>query len=198
MFDFDFKFSSMIKIVSDIKKQVDYANVRAVNKVLLLTQDKTVNQLLPKKFTLRTKWWQPRTRFGFNIAFAKKDNPEGTLGSRAPWLKLQEEGGTKTPTSAQNVALPTRFARTSPTSVLTKKVRPKYLFSKGKAFVLPTRVGPEIFVRQEGKIVPMYMLRRNVHMRPILEFVNTANKIVADNYQQVYDEALKYAFATAR
>lgn len=181
-------------------KAVDWANAKAANDLAVLIQTNTVENLLPKKFTLRTKWFQPRTRLGFNIQFANPNRPEAIIGSRAPWLKLQEEGGTKSPHSTKNLSIPMKGARPTDASLIAKEDRPRSLFrgKKSKAFVVNTASGPIIFVRKNKfETIPYYSLKASAKVKPILEFIKTGNDLVSSQYQSVYQAAWVFSLEHA-
>ncbi len=100
----------VLRTVADVPRQAQYATMQAINATMLEVQAFTLDHLLPDKFTLRAKgapWQKPGTKYGFNLKFANKTRLEGTLGSQAPWLDLQERGGVKHGSGGHRVAIPT-------------------------------------------------------------------------------------------
>ncbi len=98
------------KALQNAAKQVRFATAQAANDTAKEVQAFTVNDLLPQKFTLRSKgtpWQKPGNKLGFNIKFANKETLTSTIGSQADFLKLQEEGGTKK--TSGRIAVPTSF-----------------------------------------------------------------------------------------
>src|SRR5262245_21620935 len=136
--------------VSNVGKQLRYAASVAVNKAAEAVQTHTVTRLLPAKFTLRKRgagWWQPRTALGWNIKFARRTDAEPTsvIGSRADWLPLQEEGGTKRTESGKALGIPQEGGgRPDKTAVVPARLKVKRLLarSRRKGFFLNTRHGP--------------------------------------------------------
>lgn len=117
--------------VKNAAKQVAFASAQALNDTAKDVQGFTVNSLLPSRFTLRAKgapWFKPGTALGFNIRFANKTNLRAVLGSRADWLKLQEEGGTKTGTRSKTVAIPTKFWKAKE-EIMAKHKKPRALLA---------------------------------------------------------------------
>lgn len=97
--------------IKSIPRQAKFAASKANNDLALDIQEHEVKTQLPSKLTLRSKgtpWYKPGTRFGINIKFASISNLTAIVGSRADWLKLQEEGGTKS-AGSHRVAIPTAF-----------------------------------------------------------------------------------------
>jgi hypothetical protein len=98
-----------VATLTNAQRQIPFAASQACNDVARDVQQWTIRERLPEAFTLRSRgapWWRPGTRMGFNIQFAKKTSLTAVLGSQADWLKLQEEGGTKT-ADGHRVAIPT-------------------------------------------------------------------------------------------
>lgn len=115
-----------IKLLRNAQKQVTFANVQACNKTALDVQTFTVSNLLPRKFTLRSKgapWYRPGTRFGFNINFASKKKVESRIGSRADWLERQEKGGEKK-VEGHKLAIPSRFWKAKE-EIMSREKKPK-------------------------------------------------------------------------
>lgn len=97
--------------LKNVQKQVRFAISLAANETAKEIQAFTLNDLLPEKFTLRSRgapWQKPGTKYGFNVKFATKQTLTAVIGSQADWLKLQEEGGTKQ-VQGHRVAVPTLF-----------------------------------------------------------------------------------------
>ena len=101
-----------LRTVKNAPRQIRFAAVQAVNSTAVSVQRAVVSRLLPDRFTLRSRgrpWQQPGGPFGFNVRpFARmtQAEPYAVLGSRADWLKLQEEGGVKTTASGKALAIP--------------------------------------------------------------------------------------------
>lgn len=102
----------VIRNISNLPKQVRFATAQAINATAKEAQQKTLSDLLPSKFTLRSKgapWQKPGGKFGFNIRpFATRDSLTATLGSQADWLSLQEKGGVKR-IQGHRIAIPSPF-----------------------------------------------------------------------------------------
>lgn len=173
---------AVIKRLLNLPKKVRYAAAKAVNDTAKEVQTFTVQSLLPDKFTLRARgapWWKPGNPLGFNIKFANKDTLTGEVGSRANWLKLHEEGGTKTARSGGRIAI-VEGARPSPTSVIPRARKPRQMMDSGKAFMVPTKAGPGIYERAGKKLHLLYLIKPSAQINPELDYVESGKKI-ADN-----------------
>lgn len=198
-----------IDYLTTIRKQMPFAASLGVNNLAKEAQADTAHRLLPSVFTLRTPWYLSGTRYGFNIKFSKKtDNPiQSILGSAADWLKLQEEGGEKTPTTASSLSLPTDQSQPNKTDVLKKNIRPKALFESGKAFVIKKANGEEVLMIRKGKdklgkrtgnLRAMYLFKKSGNVRAKLGFVEAETALVNSRYDIVMNQALLRALETAK
>lgn len=190
-----------------IARQIRFAAVNTVNKVALQLQAATVTEVLPHAFTLRSRgagWWQPRTALGFNLRFAKRKDPEpkAILGSRADWLPLQEQGGTKA-RPGHRLAIPIT-ARTSPSSVIPRARKPRRLVAAKKAFVIRTTEGggfSGIFERVGSgprDIRLVYLLEKSAEVKPRLRFEAEMERRLGPLLQSTFDHEFRAALATMK
>lgn len=202
----------------DIPKQIRYATMQTINDCAKAVQAHQIEKQLPGKLTLRSKgspWWKPGTRFGVNIRpYATRDNPRAVVGSQADWLKLQEQGGTKK-AGGHRLAIEAG-ARPGKTAVLPRALKPRQLLrrsgdvtftragkrrtsrSNGRGFIIPTRSGPAIFVRESDGLKLMYMLEQSATIPPILEFFVSGKELVDAMYQRTFEANFNRAMQTAR
>lgn len=187
----------------DLPKQVRFAEMQAINDTAKAVQQYEIDTVLPGNLTLRgSGWWKPGTRFGINIRpFATKANLRAVVGSQANWLQLVETGGTKTATG-HRLAIEAG-ARPSETAVLPRNVKPRALLNSrnrrgGKGFIIQTKSGPAIFIREGGTLKLMYMLEQSANIHPILKFFIMGEAFVQEIYQKIFDIRLKNAIATAK
>lgn len=201
----------------NLPKQVQFATLQTVNDCAVAVQKFEIQSQLPSVFTLRSRgspWWKPGTRFGVNVRFATKQTLKAIVGSRADWLLKQEEGGTKTG-NGHRLAIEAG-ARSSDQSVLTSAVKPRQLLrrrgdvsvsksgtartarSDGRGFIIQTKSGPGIFIRQGGALKLMYMLESSAKIPAILNFYTTGKDLVISMYQKTFNQRFRAAVATAR
>ncbi len=156
--------------------KLQFAFAKAANDTAKDVQEWTVNELLPGKFTLRTKWMQPKTRFGFNIRFASAKNATAIIGSQADWLKAQERGGNKPKKNeAGNIAIPSDNLLSRQTNrPRAREEKPKRLLQSKKAFWRIMKSGKVgLFLRpvdRTGSIKLLYTLQHSIHINPVLGF----------------------------
>lgn len=201
----------------DIPKQIRYAEMLTINQIAGEVQKHEVEKQLPSKLTLRSKgapWWKPGSRYGVNRTFAKRDNLRAVVGSQADWLKYQEEGGTK---KAQGHRLAIEAgARPEKSAILTRNIKPRTLLRRtgdtrttktgkvivakrsGKGFIIKTKSGPAIFIRENGNLKLMYMLEGSARMPAILKFYESGKALVESRYQEIFNINFNRALATAR
>lgn len=130
--------------VVTLPKQLLYAVLQTCNDT---AEDSEANVILLLKSHLhiRGNWYMPKTRFGINVTYAKKDTLTSEVYTRADWL-LEEEGfhgGVKVPTAGHtNLAEPdvenTRHGIENKIKV-AEKARRLLQFSAGKYSSLRTK-----------------------------------------------------------
>jgi hypothetical protein len=100
----------------------------AINDTLKDIQADTGTEILPDVFTVRTGWWKPGMAMGFNIRpFANPNTLMGELGSKADWLKLHEEGGTKK-SDDHRLAIPASDYKPKQ-AIMAKAIKPRTILS---------------------------------------------------------------------
>lgn len=193
----------------DIPKQVRFAMSQAINDGAKLAQTHEIEKQLPSRLTLRSNgapWWKPGTRYGVNLKpFATKDSLRAVLGSQADWLRLQEEGGTKK-AGGHRLAIEAG-ARPSDRAVLPKSLKPRQLLKErggsrrgtgGRGFIIQTKSGPAIFIREGATIKLMYMLEQSAKVPAVLAFFESSKAVYTENFQRLFTIRFKAAVATAR
>lgn len=218
----EFRITGLAELQRDldinIPKQIRFATAQAINDCAVAVQTHAVERQLPSKLTLRSKgapWWKPGTRFGVNVRpFANKETLRAVVGSMAPWLKLQEEGGVKT-ASGHRLAIEAG-ARVNKQAVLRQAVKPRQLLrrrgdiqvtrkgttrnvrSDGAGFILNTRRGPAIYIRTAAGLKLMYGLEGSANIPAVLQFFESARIVIDQNYQRFFDTRLHNAINTAK
>lgn len=76
--------------VISLPKQIQYAAFQTCNQVAEESQTNVI-LLLKHNLHIRGNWIKPKTRYGINVTYAKKDKLESEVYTRADWL-LEEEG----------------------------------------------------------------------------------------------------------
>lgn len=187
------------RLLSTVNRQVAFAASKALNKTAEAVQNHEVTRELPDHLKLRGQWFKPRTKYGINIRFARRNNLVAVVGSQADWLRLVDVGGTKTPPKTA-LAIPTTNIDTS--RPRRKADKPGRLISSGKAFVAVTKSGNAGVFMRVGKerypIKPLYFFRKSAQVKDILDFFESG-KVVADQvYLNYFSTELAKAIATAR
>ncbi len=177
------------------RKQIPFATAKALTETASDARDEIVRGL-DRKFTLRSMWWKPRTRFGFNIKAAKKTDLEAEVFTRAPWMKLHETGGIKKPAQGKHLAVPSSFVRRNKRNKITTANRPRNLKN---SFVGTGKNGQKtIFQRKRKQVIPMYFLERDAQIRERLQFRDTAQRVVNKRWMRNFNKALDHALRTAK
>jgi hypothetical protein len=185
-----------VATLTNAQRQIPFAASQACNDTARDVQQWTINERLPEAFTLRSRgapWWRPGTRMGFNITFARKTNLQAIIGSRAEWLKLQEEGGTKQ--RAGSLAIPTLEWKPK-TEIMSRAKKPKrVLRSKvagAKAFKAKRggRLSPGIYVRDGdgGGLKKLFTFADSARINPVLNFVRDGAALAARVYDAHFEK----------
>lgn len=199
-------FESTLARVRNAPRQIQFATVKAINETATAIQKGTVERLLPDAFTLRAKgrpWQQPGGPLGWNIRpFAKTSQPEpfAVVGSRAEWLKLQEEGGTKRAGNGKSLALPIRgTARPTPTSVIARRNKPAALLARKGFFLKTTKRGDHVIMQRIGKRErAWFTFERSARIPAILHFRPFALATATRTLSPAFTKHLRAALQTAR
>lgn len=133
------------KVALEFQRRLSSSNIRfgiakTLTDLVRLSQEWTRRDL-PRHFVLRRNWVSQGIRF----RPASKAKLEATVysidsGGRRGFMTLQEFGGTKTPQSAQHIAIPMKAVKPTPQSIVPQGMKPKNLL----------RYGPSKGARQEG------------------------------------------------
>lgn len=181
--------------------QLAYGVAKGLTDLANAARDEVVWDL-PNRFTLRTAWWQPRSKYGFNVERATKKDHRATIYTRAPWMQLQEEGGIKR--APGRVAIPTRGdngIRRTKRDLIPANMKPHALGPK--AFKIPTRSGQQMLAMKVGKARQsklrfLYTLKQQVHVPARLHFYETVLAFVNRNGNKYILAGIDHALRTAK
>lgn len=207
------------------RDQIPFATSVAINRTALAFQEDQ-RQRMADIFTIRRKRFMERSVK--IKPFARKHSLEAKIQIDAPpagpkkddiFAKFETDSH-KTPFRGRSVAVPTEHVSRTPTGVIRKGWRPKELLEGGtqhgegrvfkkrgnvfrgnKRTFLVRRPGGRgtIFQRKRGgDVVPLYQLVPRVSLPPDLEFVETATKTVAREWDDQFARAFDFAIRTAR
>ncbi|WP_425065106.1 hypothetical protein [Reyranella sp.] len=174
------------------KRHVPFALARALTWTAKDAQG-VVQDDLPNRYTLRNNW----VKNGIRIVPAKKDEPQAVVGSLEPFMKRQEEGGTKKARDHSRVAVPVN-ARRNKRNMISKGQRPAALKGKPKIFMVTKGAGSGI-LRRVGKarypLQLLYWLKRGVQVKPSFGFQANTSTTVKDRFGPNFVESLAQAIA---
>jgi len=179
-------------------KQVRFAVAKSLTVTAQDAQAAVLSDL-PKKYTLRGKWYQPRNYMGIKITMANyKRELTSAVHTRADWMVLHETGGIKRP-DGRHLAIPTSAVRRTSTGKIRTDQRPRNLFDKkAGAFISDTRGGPAIFLKVRGVARAMYWLEPRGRIRKSFGFHDTTEKIVRRRWVANFRMALRDAIRSSR
>jgi len=191
------------------KNEMPFALAKALTTTAQDVQARIIADL-PRRFTLRTKWYQPNTPFGFKIEKATKTSLVAKVYTTAPWMQLQETGGIK---RAQGKRLAVPFeqktgnrpgvvfgVKRTKRDLIMKSQKPQALGSK--AFVIKGRRGDLLATRTgKGKrsvLRILYGLETQANVPARLRFAETAQEVVDRGWRRTFEEAIAFALRTSR
>lgn len=180
------------------KRQIPFATAKALTDTANQARGEIVKHL-QSTYTLRTPWYKPGTRYGINVAIAKKNNLVAEVFTRAPWMARHEEGGLKLP-AGRNLAIPSAFVKRTKRELISKANRPRNLKN---AFLVRSKSGQETLFQRVGRgrnrtIRPMYFLERQAEIKPTLQFAEIAQKVGKERWKKIFAAALDFALRTAK
>ncbi|NTV50955.1 MAG: hypothetical protein HGB32_15375 [Geobacteraceae bacterium] len=158
-----------------------------------------VKEELPHRFTLRTRWWD-RGPHSIKTEKATKQNLTSKVFTTAPWMQMQEEGGTKLPTKSRRLALPMADVRRTKRDLVQKSQKPRALT---KAFLVHTKTGHDFLAVRIGRgkrstMKLMWLLERSVNIKKRFGFHETAQLVVDRVGLTHIEEGIKYALETSK
>jgi hypothetical protein len=176
-----------VAALSDLeRRQVPFATARTLTSVAYVARDK-VRKELPGRFTIRRPW----VARGITVEPAKKSKPSARVLSRDAFMAAQETGG---PKSDARPIPAGRLAAVHKTRVVPRSQWVAPLLRRKNVFY---RAG-SVFERKGAKIAAVYLLRRQVSVKPRFGFAETVGRVVADRFAASFAIALGRAMATAR
>lgn len=189
--------------------EMPFAIAKGLTKTAQDVQSKVIEGL-PNRFTLRTGWYKPNTPYGFKIEKATKQNMTAKVFTKAPFMQLQEEGGTKRLPSGKRIAVPfleqqgrrpgvVYGVKRTKRDLIMKSQKPRNL---AKAFTLKGRHGDLLAMRQgRGKrsvLRIMYALEQVAQIKKRLGFAETARMVINAVWRRNLEDAINYALKTSR
>jgi len=186
------------QVFDKIAKNVEFGYARGLTLTAQKAQEDVVEGLRDA-FTLRGRWWEKNNRFGIKVAPAKRNELEAAVWTRASWLSLHEEGGTKEPNKSKNLVVPTTNVRRNKKHIIPKAQRPRQL--KG-SFVI--RSGDKrLFMQRRGKgkrssVRVMYVLTDKAQIQKRGTFLKAAETSAKRNRDKIISKSINDALRTMR
>lgn len=198
MLGFSTKIVQRPPAVAEIMKQINFGTALGLTNTVKEGQ-KAVLQALGDTFTLRGQWFKQSMKYGIRIDMATRDKRQAAVKTDADWLEVHEKGGTKTPRSGSNLAIPTENVRRNKRLIIPKAQRPNALREKN-TFVLQTRNGKVLFQRKgkgkRSKIVALYNLEPRARIKRKSTFYEPIQKVVKNRLTANIRAGIAKAFAT--
>jgi len=181
--------------------QLPFAMAKGLTKTAQDVQTAMIREL-PGRFTLRTKWYEKQTPYGFKIVAAKKQSPMAKVFTRAPWI-VEFEAGTQRKPAGKTFAVPTPAVKRTKRELISKTWKPRAAMTRTshrRAFILPTGQGAGMFYRAKkgAPLTMLYWLARKAIIRPRLKFAETGQRVANAKFTDNFIAAFRDAVRTAR
>ena len=183
--------------IKDIGKQLPFALSKGINTTAEKARTATLEGA-KSTLNLRGSWYNPRTKYGFNIKLATKTNLIADIYTKADWMVMQEDGGIKTAKGL--IAIPTNDVRRNKKDIITKGNRPR--MAKG-AFKIKMKNGREAIAKEAGRgkkkrLVILYWLEKQATIKGVYKFHDIAIDTFNKNISSDMNDAIDYAIRTAK
>lgn len=192
------------KMIALEKRQLPFSAALALTRLAQAAQQE-VRFGLPSRFKLRSSWVQQ----GVRITPARKSDwphTQATVGSRDPFMVLQETGGTKRPRHAEALALPGKQEEGMLRGAggrIPKGRRPRALLRKRRYFfqlirdVQSSNRGMRAILQRAGAsrypLRVVYVFRPAGKIRARFGFGQTVTHVVHAQREEKFNTALEYA-----
>lgn len=175
MFSISAKLVQRPPTAGKILKQLNYGLAVGLTKTAKEAQAEVIRTIKSDTgWQERTSW--TKSPIGIKITPATPQSLRAEVKTKASFLPLHEEGGTKFPLR-NYLAVPTQFARPNPGSRIRSENKPKALIASGKAAIVENDNGTKVLYAHKGPRngwVPMYILtpkakikRADIWQKPI-------------------------------
>jgi len=186
------------KIFDKAAKNVTFGYARGLTRTAQKAQEDVVEGLRDK-FTLRGRWWEKGNKYGIKIKPATTRNLESAVYTRANWLEIHEEGGTKEPSKSRYLSIPTENVRKNKKDIIRKARRPRNLKN---SFVIRDG-GQRLFMQRVGKgrrssTRVMYVLDDRAKIEKKGTFLKASEKSVEKNRDQIMRKSIDDALRSTR
>jgi hypothetical protein len=201
--EFTYTIQGLNELITDLddisRNQLPFGTAVALTRTAQDVQREIIAQL-SRRFTIRTGWWRPGSAMGINMKIATKENQQATVWTAAPFMILQETGGTKTP-PGQFLAMPTeQVRRRGGGGRIPAGQFPHALIASGAAWVGKDRAGELVIFQRVGKrkvIVP-YILKPSAKIHPRFEMIQTGIDVIDARWKQNWYVEMGKAIQTAK
>ena len=195
-----FKLTALVApVLKDLKKrekQIAYGTSVALNKAAFAARSAGIAHL-KQKLTLRNGFLPS----SMVVVKASKASLQATVGllKRAEFAERLEEGGTRRPRSARNLAIPQQ-AQPNKNRAVPKRLRPSALKGRKDIFYKEINGIKGIWQLFPGKRIRLlYNLEPSAHYEPNkIELIQTMSKAAITSLARNLDKEVAKAFASAK
>lgn len=180
--------------VLSLDRQISFAAASTATAIAKRGQEEAIEEI-QEAFITRSPWYLATNFFGVHFTPATVANPRSQVHTNAYWLKDHEEGGLRTPTEGDFLAVPTEAIQPNRAQAIPQNKRPRNL---ADAFVLKTRRGPKLFERINGQLQAVYNLVRSVRIEKRSTIVEPTIRVVEKEFAPTFYTKLLEAIKTAK
>ncbi len=180
--------------VLSLDRQISFAAAATATAIARRGQVEAIKEI-QEAFITRSPWYLATNFFGVHFTPATVANPRSQVHTNAYWLKDHEEGGLRTPTEGDFLAVPTEAIQPNRAQAIPQNKRPRNL---ADAFVLKTRRGPKLFERINGQLQAVYNLVRSVRIEKRSTIVEPTIRVVEKEFAPTFYTKLLEAIKTAK
>jgi hypothetical protein len=209
MINFTTKIIRTLPSADEFTKQINFGTALGLTNTAKHAQ-KAVMHALGDTFTLRGQWFNESMKYGIKVKMARPNDLQAQVFTQAHWLKIHEEGGTKTG-SGNDLGIP--VTRTGPngeapglrrgrdkTAKIPLSQFPRAIRDLPRSFILNTKNGRVLFQRKgkgkRSKIVALYNLEPKAKIKKQSTFYDPIKDVVLKHRAKYIEEGIAKAFAT--
>lgn len=198
MFALGSKIVSTLPSADKLYKNIRFGTAMGLTKTAKEGQA-AVQDILPRKFTIRGRWFEQQTPVGIKIKPATRDDLKAEIRTAAQFLPRHDTGETKLPYK-NYLAIPTENVRKTKQSKIPANLRPNRLQN---AFVIVTKAGTRLLCVRKGRgrnraVTVMYILVKRAKIKDVDIWEKPIRRVVDHSLDKNIAEGVDKALKTMR
>lgn len=193
---------TVVCTLENLRKQTAFANAQAAHDAAWSVQKWTVKELLPKKFTLRSKGrpWQESGKYRFAVEPRRPNRRQqsASVGTIAPWITDHEFGGRRSGPKSLGGVPYSVSARPSPGAVIPRRLMPSRALKKRGAVLVDVGKTKGIFIPQGKGMRLLYWVNQGARIRKTLGFISGGSPRARKAFEEAYPRRFAAALASSK